>query len=63
MQVLLFKVPRPIKGRRQVFLQSEKDIMIKLTKQSFKNRLTVHCCNEFREKYLQRVLILIKLKT
>lgn len=39
MQVLLFKVPRPIKGRRQVFLQSEKDIMIKLTKQSFKNRL------------------------
>lgn len=57
MQVLLFKVPRPIKGRRQVFLQSEKDIMIKLTKQSFKNRLTVHCCNEFREKYLQRVLI------
>lgn len=57
MQVLLFKVPRPIKGRRQVFLQSEKDIMIKLTKQSFKNRLTFHCCNEFREKYLQRVLI------
>lgn len=55
--MLLFKVPQPIKSQKQIFLQSKKNIIIKLTKQSFKNHLTIHYYNKFHKKYLQKVLI------